>query len=250
VEHGAAAGLVARDVRLARGGRPLLHGAHLTVPRGTVTALVAPSGAGKSTLLRCLNRLAEPDGGTIELDGRDVRELDPRELRRRVGLVAQTPVMLPGTVRDNVAYGLPDATDRDVAVALEAAGLDDGFAGRDAHELSGGERARVALARAFSRRPEVLLLDEPTAALDADVAELIGATLRERAAAGLGVCLAVHDVPFARAIADRVVGLDDRELPDGDESRVRPDADGPLPHRGADEPDGRPSPASGRGDAS
>ncbi|MEV4420978.1 ATP-binding cassette domain-containing protein [Patulibacter sp. NPDC049589] len=208
-----AGGLTARDVRLARGGRAVLDGARLTVPRGAVTALVAPSGAGKSTLLRCLNRLLDPDAGTIELAGRNVRGIDPRELRRRVGLVAQTPTMLPGTVRDNVAYALPAATDGDVARALRAAGLPDAFAGRDAAGLSGGERARVALARALSRAPEVLLLDEPTAALDADTAALVGRTLRALADDGVGVCMAVHDVPFAREHADRVVGLDDREPP-------------------------------------
>ncbi|CAB4898641.1 unannotated protein [freshwater metagenome] len=199
-------------MRLRRDGRWVLDGAHLTLRPGTITALVAPSGAGKSTLLRCLNGLLRPDAGTIELGGRDVGTLDARELRRRVGLVVQTPTMLPGTVRDNVAYALSGTTDAAVAAALDAAGLPAAFADRDAAGLSGGERARVALARAFSRSPEVLLLDEPTAALDAGTAELVGATLRRLADRGIAVCLAVHDVPFARAHADRVVGLDDREL--------------------------------------
>ena len=95
-------GVEARDVWLRRGGRVVLAGASLDVPPGCVTALLAPSGAGKSTLLRCLNRLLEPDRGTITLDGADVRGLEPRALRRRVGLVAQTPVMLPGDVAANV----------------------------------------------------------------------------------------------------------------------------------------------------
>jgi ABC-type multidrug transport system fused ATPase/permease subunit len=209
VEPGPVAGLTARDVRLALDGRSVLARAALTVPRGAVTALVAPSGAGKSSLLRCLNRLLEPDGGTIELGGVDIRRIPPRELRRRVGLVGQAPVMLPGTVAENVAYALPDAGPREVAEALDAAGLPGAFADRPAERLSGGERARVALARAFARAPEVLLLDEPTAALDAATAALVGATLRELARGGLGICLAVHDLPFAHAIADRVVGLDD-----------------------------------------
>lgn len=210
MDHPARGGLTARDVRIARAGRQVLDGASLTVPRGEVTALVAPSGAGKSTLLRCLNRLLERDAGTIELGDRDVRELDPRDLRRRVGLVVQTPTMLPGTVADNVAYALPSATPDDVGRALAAAGLPAGFASRDASGLSGGERARVALARAFSRDPEILLLDEPTAALDAEVAATVAHTLRAFAERGIGICLAVHDVPFAREHADRVVGLDDR----------------------------------------
>lgn len=211
VDPGPPAGLTARDVRLRRDGRQVLDGARLTLAPGTITAIVAPSGAGKSTLLRCLNGLLRPDAGTIELGGRDVGTLDPCELRRRVGLVVQTPTMLPGTVRDNVAYGLPGTTAAAVAAALDAAGLPAAFADRDAAGLSGGERARVALARAFSRSPEVLLLDEPTAALDVAAAQLVGATLRRLAGHGLAIGIAVHDLAFARSITDRVVGLDDRE---------------------------------------
>jgi ABC-type multidrug transport system fused ATPase/permease subunit len=201
-------------VWLSRAGRPVLQGATLTVPPGTVTALIAPSGAGKSTLLRCLNRLLEPDRGTIALDGVDIRELDPRELRHRVGLVGQSPVMLDGSVRDNLAYGLrTPLTDDAASDALAGAGLDDTFRDRDAQALSGGERARVALARAIVRRPAALVLDEPTAALDADVARQVGATLRSLAVDGLAVCLAIHDVPFARSVADRIVGLDGLPVP-------------------------------------
>lgn len=206
---GPALGLVARGVRLVRDGRTVLDGAELRVPPGEVTALITPSGAGKSSLLRCVVRLLAPDAGAITLDGVPVTDLDPRALRRRVGLVAQTPVMLPGTVRDNLAYGLdaplsaPPAHD-----ALAAAGLDDGFLDRDAHALSGGERARVAIARALVRGPEALLLDEPTAALDHDVALLVVDALRALAHGGLAVCLATHDLPLARRVADRCVGLD------------------------------------------
>ena len=121
----------------------------LSVRAGEVVALTAPSGAGKSTLLRACVRLVEFDGA-IALDGVDVRTLDPRALRRRVGLVAQRPVMLPGTVAENLAYGVVDP---DAHAALEAAGLDESFADRDASRLSGGEQARVAIARALTRRP-------------------------------------------------------------------------------------------------
>jgi ABC-type multidrug transport system fused ATPase/permease subunit len=204
-----ARGVVARDVRLVRDGRAVLDGAALRVPPGDVTALIAPSGAGKSSLLRCLVRLLEPDGGSIALDGVPVAELDPRTLRRRVALVAQSPVMLPGSVRENLTYGL-DAPLADPAAhdALIAAGLADAFLDRDADALSGGERARVAIARALVRRPEVLLLDEPTAALDHDVALVVVDALRALADRGLAVCLATHDLPLARRVADRCVTLD------------------------------------------
>ena len=198
-----AGGIEARRLCLARGGRQVLRDVSLVVPEGQVTALIAPSGAGKSTLLRCMNRLLAPDSGEVLLRGRDIREMEPRVLRRRVGLVAQVPVMLPGTVRDNVLYAIDDPPPRLAERVLDAAGLDPAFADRVARELSGGERARVALARALARDPEVLLLDEPTAALDRDTATRIGATLRDLAGSGLAVCLATHDLDLAGAVADR-----------------------------------------------
>jgi ABC-type multidrug transport system fused ATPase/permease subunit len=239
-------GLVARGVRLVRDGRTVLDGAELRVPPGGVTTLIAPSGAGKSSLLRCVVRLLAPDAGTITLDGVPVADLDPRALRRRVGLVAQTPVMLPGTVRDNLAYGLDAPPDVPSAHdALVAAGLDDGFLGRDAQALSGGERARVAIARALVRRPEALLLDEPTAALDHDVALLVVDALRALADGGLAVYLATHDLPLARRVADRCVGLDGRDVAGGHVSGPvdgvsGPTGDVPGPTGDAVGPDDRP----------
>jgi ABC-type multidrug transport system fused ATPase/permease subunit len=206
-----AAGLVAEELSLQRDGRAVLSGASLSVPRGQVTALVAPSGAGKSTLLRCLNRLLEPDTGEILLDGTSIDRLEPRELRRRIGLVAQTPVMLPGSVAENVGYGLRELPEQRLLEALASAGLSGDFADRDASALSGGERARVALARAIARDPEFLLLDEPTAALDQKVADQIVVTLRRLAKTGLGICAATHDLRFAKAVADRTVSLDGAE---------------------------------------
>ncbi len=196
-------GIEARRLCLVRGGRQVLRDVSVEVPGGLVTALLAPSGAGKSTLLRCMNRLLAPDSGEVLLQGVDIRELEPRLLRRRVGLVAQVPVMLPGTVRDNVLYAIAEPEEGQAERALRAAHLDAGFADRTARELSGGERARVALARALARTPEVLLLDEPTAALDHDTATRIGATLRELAGAGIAICLATHDLELAAAVADR-----------------------------------------------
>jgi ABC-type cobalamin/Fe3+-siderophores transport system ATPase subunit len=202
-------GLVVRDLAVGHGDRVVLHGVSFDAPKRSVTALVGPSGSGKSTLLRCLNRLLVPRDGSVRLDGTDTAQLEPCALRRRVGLVGQVPVMLPGSVRENLAYGLAPVTTEDGALAgaLRAAGLDPDFLDRPAAELSGGERARVALARALTRRPELLLLDEPTAALDADAARHVGATLRALARDGLGVVVATHDLPFARAVADHVVAL-------------------------------------------
>jgi len=105
--------------------------------------------------------------------------------------------------RDNVLYAIDEPRPDQAEQALRAANLDPAFAERPARELSGGERARVALARALAREPEVLLLDEPTAALDRDAATRIGETLRELADGGLAVCLATHDLELAAAVADR-----------------------------------------------
>jgi len=219
-------GLAIRGLRLARGERAVLRDVSFDAPKGTVTALVGPSGIGKSTLLRCLNRLLVPDAGTVLLDGEDTAALDPCALRRRAGLVGQTPTMLPGSVRENLAYGLDPAVAADeprLTRALADAGLDAGFLDRPASELSGGERARVALARALTREPELLLLDEPTAALDALTARHIGGTLTALAGAGLGVVLATHDLAFAAEIADRVVALRDGVVTVGSPAELLPD---------------------------
>jgi ABC-type multidrug transport system fused ATPase/permease subunit len=203
-------GVIATDVWLARGGRDVLRGASLRVPTNCVTALIAPSGAGKSTLLRCITRLLDADRGTITIGGEDVRGLDPRLLRRRVGLVTQRPVMFDGSIGDNVAYALSQVASAgpEVVAALDAVGLHGDWAARDAAALSGGEQARVAIARAVVRDPEILLLDEPTAALDDEVAQELGATLRGLAGRGIGVGMVTHDRAFAQAFADRCVLLD------------------------------------------
>jgi ABC-type iron transport system FetAB ATPase subunit len=189
-----------QGLAVARGGRVVLRGIDLCVRAGEVTALVGPSGAGKSSLLRSLVRLDEPAGGRVLVDGRDAAEIEPCELRRRVGLVAQAPVMLPGDVRANLAYGLDDPAG--LAEALAATGLDEGFLDRDARALSGGEAARVAVARALTRDPRALLLDEPTAALDREAAGPVEALVRSLAERGLAILIVTHDEAQAGRVAD------------------------------------------------
>jgi ABC-type cobalamin/Fe3+-siderophores transport system ATPase subunit len=196
-----------QDLAVARGDRVLARGIDLAVGGGEVLALVGPSGVGKSSLLRCLVRLDEPAGGRVLVDGTDARELEPCALRRRVGLVAQSPVMLEGDVRANLAYGLDDPDESALAGALAATGLDPSFMQRTAQELSGGESARVAVARALARDPVALLLDEPTAALDAVATTAIEGLVASLAARGLGIVIVTHDEAQAARVAGARVEL-------------------------------------------
>jgi putative ABC transport system ATP-binding protein len=179
-----------------------------------VTALLGPSGAGKSTLLRLLNRLADPDSGSVRFRGGDVRSLDPRALRRQACLVPQLPAPLPGTVADNVRFG-PALAGRTVDVdrPLELAGLAPAYADRDASRLSVGEQQRVMLARALALEPEALLLDEPTSALDEQTQAGVEATLAELAdRTGVSMVIVTHDRGQARRLATRIVNLRDGRI--------------------------------------
>ncbi|MFI1722306.1 ABC transporter ATP-binding protein [Streptomyces sp. NPDC020489] len=157
--------------------RPVLRGVTLTVPRRCQTALVGRSGAGKSTLFALVARFYEPDSGTLLFDGRPATELTRAECRERIAVVDQNTHVVHGTLRDNITYAAPDATEAEVRRAVELAQLDDvvrrlrgglsGMLGERGSTLSGGERQRVALARALLARPRLLLLDEPTSHLDA-----------------------------------------------------------------------------------
>jgi len=188
----------------------------LSVERGELLGVVGPSGSGKSSLLRLLNRLDEPTSGTVYLEGQDYRQIEPRELRRRVGMVTQRPFLFPGDVMGNVRFGpaqrgelLPET---EVAALLDHVGLPD-FAGRNVANLSGGEQQRVSLARALANQPEVLLLDEPTSALDekakAGIEELIRALVSE---GRVTFALVTHDLDQARRLCRRVAMMQKGEL--------------------------------------
>jgi UDP-glucose/iron transport system ATP-binding protein len=197
------------DVCLARGGRRVLDSLSAEIPSGS-TAVVGPSGSGKSTLLRLLNRLADPDSGTVSYRDRPIVAWDPLELRRRVSLVPQLPALLEGTVRDNLSYAARLADeDLDCDRSLVLAGLDPGFAERDAAALSVGEQQRAMLARALAQKPEVLLLDEPTAALDRASRDAVEATLAElRRELRISLVIVSHDPEQARRLGDWVVRVE------------------------------------------
>jgi len=179
------------------------------VQKGEVLAVVGPSGSGKSSFLRLLNRLDEPTSGTVYLEGTDYRQLPPRELRQRVGLVTQTPYLFPGTIADNLRFGprqqgkdLPEET---ITFLLEQVGLA-GRAKSDVVNLSGGEAQRVSLARAIANSPTVLLMDEPTSALDEKAKKEVEALILQIVQQNALTCVIVsHDPAQAARIASRVM---------------------------------------------
>jgi len=186
-----------RDVRVDGDSGTIVSGFSARIPADGLTAVVGPSGAGKTTLLRLLNRLDDPDGGEVLLDGRDVRAYDVLDLRRRVQFVGQVPVTFPGTVAANVGPEVGDL--------LARVGIDAALAGREADRLSVGEAQRMCLARALARHPECLLLDEPTSALDTASKGGIEVLIRSLADDGLTVVMVTHDPRQAEELADRLV---------------------------------------------
>jgi putative ABC transport system ATP-binding protein len=196
--------LEGRELVVLREGRRILDGASILVKPGEAVAIDGPSGSGKSTLARALATLVEVDAGAVLFEGQDAREIAPTEFRTRVAFLAQQPAMFTGTVRANLGAGpalhrksLGDAQARELILAV---GLDESILPREARTLSGGEKQRVALARALANTPEVLILDEPTAALDPDAGERIVALLRALSARGLSLVMVTHVEAHAHAL--------------------------------------------------
>ncbi|WP_240136476.1 ABC transporter ATP-binding protein [Streptomyces sp. MUM 178J] len=196
--------------------RPVLRGATLTVPHRCQTALVGRSGAGKSTIFALVARFYEPDSGTLLFDGRPATELTRAECRERIAVVDQNTHVVHGTLRDNITYALPYATEAEVRRVVELAQLDDvvrrlhgglaGMLGERGSTLSGGERQRVALARALLARPRLLLLDEPTSHLDAVNETALTAVMKD-IAQECAVLVIAHRLSTIQH-ADRIVVLD------------------------------------------
>jgi subfamily B ATP-binding cassette protein MsbA len=172
------------DVTFAyREGEPALHGVSVTVPKGSLLALVGPSGSGKSTVVDLLGRFFDVSAGRITIDGVDIRRVRVAELRALMGIVSQETVLFHDTVRSNIAYGAPGATDAEIQAAARAAhahefiqALPGGYEtviGERGVELSGGQRQRLAIARALLSDPPILILDEATSALDTESERVI-----------------------------------------------------------------------------
>ena len=208
-----------------RTGDLALKSINLDVPDGQVMALIGPSGAGKSTAIRCINRLVEPTGGTVILNGTEITALGSRELRRarrRMGMIFQEYALVERlTVMENVLSGrlgyvgfwqsfvrkFPRSDVDEAFQLLARVGLDH-MADKRADELSGGERQRVGICRALIQSPDLLLVDEPTASLDPKTSRQIMRLIKELCAERkLSAIINIHDVMLAQMFAERVVGL-------------------------------------------
>jgi subfamily B ATP-binding cassette protein MsbA len=197
-------------------GSPVLEEIDLAVRPGEVVALVGPSGAGKSTLADLVPRFHDPTEGRVTLDGVDLRDLRLAELRGMLGIVTQETILFHDTVRNNIAYGLPDAPQAEVEAAARAANAHEFIAalptgydtvlGEKGTRLSGGQRQRIAIARALLRNPPLLILDEATSALDTESERLVQQAIDE-VMEGRAVLVIAHRLSTVRR-ADQIVVLE------------------------------------------
>ncbi len=201
-------------------GKPVLESIDLHIRPGEMVALVGPSGAGKSTMMALLQRLYEPTSGSIRVDGMDLRSLKQRSLRRQIGVVLQDSLLFNDTVRNNIAYGRPGASQREIEAAARAANAHDfimrlpnGYdtvVGERGGILSGGEKQRIAIARALLKDPPILILDEATSALDAESEALVQGAL-ERLVQGRTTLVIAHRLATVVG-ADRILVLRDGRI--------------------------------------
>jgi ABC-type multidrug transport system fused ATPase/permease subunit len=196
---------------------PVLRDITFTIKPGQKVGIVGSTGSGKSTLVSLIPRFRDPDAGTITIDGVDTRDYKLRKLRGQIGFVLQDTVLLRGTIRDNIAFGRPDATDEDIILAAKLANAHefitrmpegyDSLVGDRGATLSGGQRQRIGIARALIRNNPILILDEPTAALDAESEHLVVEAL-ERLMEGRTVITIAHRLSTLRN-ADKIIVIKD-----------------------------------------
>src|SRR5690606_38085749 len=198
------------------GAQPALRDVSLTLEPGQMIGLCGSSGAGKSTFVNLVSRFFDVTDGQILIDGRDIRDMDVKWLRRQIGVVLQEPYLFHGTIADNIRYGKPEATDAEGIRATRAAnahdftwGLPDGYetmVGERGQSLSGGERQRVSIARAILHDPKILILDEATSSVDTETEKQIQQALN-RLVQGRTTFAIAHRLSTLQA-ADRLVVLE------------------------------------------
>lgn len=197
-------------------GRPVLHDINLSIAAREKIAIVGATGAGKSTLVSLIPRFYDPSQGTVRIDGKDIRDFTINSLREQISLVLQDSLLFSGTIRENIAFGRPDATDEEIIAAACLANADrfirdlpDGYnspVSERAKTLSGGEKQRVAIARAILRDAPILILDEPTSSLDAAAEQTVMEALGRAASARTTIIIA-HRFSTVR-LADRIIVLE------------------------------------------
>ena len=205
-----------KGLRKSYDGVEVLKGVDLTIHKGDVVCLVGPSGCGKSTFLRCLNRLEEPDAGTVTLEGQEITDRDIDAMRARMGMVFQHFNLFPHlTVRHNITLApvhlkrmTQAEADAKAMELLERIGLAD-KADAYPNMLSGGQKQRIAIVRALAINPEVLLFDEPTSALDPEMVGEVLELMKELAHGGMTMVVVTHEMGFAREVANRVIFIDE-----------------------------------------
>ena len=205
---------VLRKVNNTKVKTQILSSLDMKVQKGELVTIMGASGSGKTTLLRLINRLSEIDSGNILLNGDDIRDHDPMELRRKIGIVFQVPVVFKGSVRDNLAFGMKLwGTNIDIEALARDVVIPNDLLDADALQLSVGEKQRVCVARALANKPDMLLLDEPTSSLDAVSAEKIELLLlRLRRERNLTMLWVTHEREQAERIGGRRLILKDGSL--------------------------------------
>ena len=195
---------------------PVIRGITLHIAAGEILALVGPSGAGKSTLFNLIPRFYDPAGGSIRIDGRDLRSVTQESLRAQMAIVPQETILFGGTIRENILYGRLDATEAEMIAAAQAANAHDFImefprqyetvVGERGARLSGGQRQRIAVARALLKDPRILLLDEATSSLDNDSEALVQEALN-RLMEGRTTVIIAHRLSTIK-VAHRIAVLD------------------------------------------
>jgi subfamily B ATP-binding cassette protein MsbA len=202
------------------GDDEVLRDVDVRIDTGQVVALVGASGAGKTSMVNLIPRFYDPTGGRIEVDGHDISAVTLRSLRSQIGIVPQDPILFSGSVRDNIAYGKPEAVEAEIEAAARAANADefvrdlphgyDTSVGERATKLSGGQKQRIAIARTILRDPRVLILDEATSALDAESEALVQDAL-ERLMEGRTTLIIAHRLSTIQRV-DRILVLADGRI--------------------------------------
>jgi len=210
-----------KNICKVKNGKTILKNINLKITGGGRYILFGPSGAGKTTLLRLLNRMDDPTSGEILIDGQNIAELPILNLRKKIGLVFQIPVIFDGTVKDNLmapydigAINKPP-TDAELKHVLDLSGLNIDFLNRKASELSIGEKQRVNIARMLLNKPDVLLLDEPTSSLDNSSATRLLESIKELSKfSSLTIIMVTHQLEYAKLIGGQIIKIRDGSIVD------------------------------------